>query len=134
MSLDQVLCLYQLYAGYTTTEKLDDLDIKVTYCETLAQVRVPVLSKYLGLTLESHQLPPCHHFHHRHQLILPMGKIVSLPSNLPQNRALFLNTPRLGKPWRGVQVYFQLHSGQKCEPTVLFLAISASYLRPERSN
>ena len=39
-----------------------------------------------------------------------------------------------GKPCRNVQVYFQLHSGQKCEPTVQILAISASYLRPERSN
>ena len=28
--------------------------------------------------------------------------------------------------------YFLVHSGQKCEPTVIFLAISASYLRPER--
>ena len=35
----------------------------------------------------------------------------------------------VGKPWRSVQVYFQLHSGQKCEPKRQFV----SYLRPERS-
>ena len=40
----------------------------------------------------------------------------------------------VGKPWRNVQVFFWVHSGQKSEPTVLFLAISASYLRPERTN
>ena len=40
----------------------------------------------------------------------------------------------VGKPWRNVQVFFWLHSGQKCEPTVQILAISASYLRPKKSN
>ena len=33
------------------------------------------------------------------------------------------------KPWRSLQVYFQLHSRQKCEPKRQFV----SYLRPERS-
>ena len=27
-----------------------------------------------------------------------------------------LDVTNVGKPWRRVQVYFQLHSGQKCEP------------------
>ena len=33
------------------------------------------------------------------------------------------------KPCRSVQVYFQLHSGQKWEPTIIFF----SHFRPEMS-
>ena len=34
-----------------------------------------------------------------------------------------LDVTNVVKPWGRVQVYFQLHSRKKCEPTVKFLAI-----------